>query len=204
MTLSPKDKQDITEAIRFVESKSQAELVAVISQRVDGELYTFALLLVNAVFVAFFNVLFFKFFGILGICNFIFLFFLYHFLWGDRTNRFIISHLPKFYRDKQTKKYAQNAFDRLVAHKTKSKVGLMFFVSVTERHVQIIADDGIAKKINDKYWEKIVLNFTKNVQKGQFRKGYVDAIGDCANVLIKFFPIKEDDKNELPDEVVQL
>ncbi len=199
MNLSQKDKQNITEAICHVEQKSEAELVAVIRQNISFKSYryfTIFLVLTGLIF-AFFACNLFGYI-ITTILIFLMILFLRNF------QNIVISYLPISYVKNNAKIYAQNIFNELVKDKTKEKIGIMFYVSVSEKYVQIIVDEGIKEKISDVYWQKIVNEFVKDVKKGKFGDGYVRAIESCANILSHNFPAKNLEKNELTNEVIEL
>ncbi len=202
MTLGLKDKKDIENTIYNLELKSEVELVALLVEKSHN--YTFELrqiFLILSLLCMFVGLKFFDLWEFL-VFEIIFLFCYLLFEWRFKDK--IPSFVPKFYKHKKANAYAINAFEKFVANKTRSKVGVMFFVSSAEKYVKILVDSGIKEKIRDKYWEDIVHNFIKNVQNGEFSKGYLDAIESCSEILIEKFPIKADDKNELSNEVIEL
>lgn len=204
MNLSKKDKQNITNTIKNLEQKSEAELVAVIARK-SGEYGYFWFL--SCLFIVFAVSIFLVSFYSLGALellsmqfSFVATIFVLTFLFEDS----IIKCLPSFYKHQKASLHANKLFGQLGIKHTKSHIGIMFFVSVREKYVEIVVDDGIREKIDKKYWEKVVENFVKSVKNGEFAKGYIDAINECSDILVEKFPIKDDDTNELPDEVVEI
>ncbi len=204
MILSEQNRRQITQNIKQVESESGAELVAVIAYKSGDYTLTwlvlnlFLVFLVSAIFalttsisaILLLNLQM----SLLAVFYFVFSYF------GD----YFITFLPSVYKKNKASDFAQEQFAQLGIGKTKTRQGVMFFVSVKERFVKIIADEAISKKIDDSFWEDIVKNFILHVKKDEFALGYVEAINACGDVLIEKFPIRDDDENELSDEVIEL
>jgi len=75
---------------------------------------------------------------------------------------------------------------------------------MAERYVEIIADKGINDVVEAGTWDKIVNQFVANVKQGQVAGGFIFASQQCGEVLIAHFPVAANDKNELPDHLIQL
>lgn len=112
--------------------------------------------------------------------------------------------LTKNMQKRIVKKRAMRLFYQHGLDKTKDKLGLMFFVSLLEKRVEIIADEGICKHVKNDFWQEIIDNFIVYVKNGELAKGYMDAIGKSADILIELFPIKNDDQNELSNEMIEV
>ena len=50
----------------------------------------------------------------------------------------------------------------------------------------------------------VVNQFVGDVKRGQVAGGFITAIQQCGEVLIAHFPVAANDKNELPDHLIQL
>lgn len=112
--------------------------------------------------------------------------------------------LPKKYKYKKASKKAKEEFINQGLYDTQTKLAIMFFVSIEEKYVEIITDKNVKEKIADSYWQEIINQFIKDVKNKEFAKGYETAIKNCSEILIENFPIKENDINELSNEVVEL
>lgn len=205
MILDQSQKDTISNLIEQIETKSSAELVAVIAQKSGEYASLWALISAFIMFIgSFVGLLFvdvgdmhiFLWFQLLVFCGFYLLFYMYE--------DFFIKYLPKDYRYSKASLFAYKSFNNLGLNKTKTKAGIMFFVSIDEKYVTIITDSAIKAKLHDEYWEAIVRDFIRKVKNGEFTKGYIEAIEGCSKVLIEKFPIQEDDENELPNEVIEL
>jgi len=81
---------------------------------------------------------------------------------------------------------------------------VLFFVSMAERHVEILADHGIDQTVEPDAWQKIVDGFTQAVKRGQFEQGFVGAIEALGALLARHYPPQGDNPNRIPDRLVEL
>lgn len=87
---------------------------------------------------------------------------------------------------------------------TSERNAVLFFVSATERHVEIIADRGIDGKVTPAQWQEIVDAFAARVRAGQAEEGYLGAIAALGRVLATHFPSTGDRPNELANRLIEL
>ena len=88
--------------------------------------------------------------------------------------------------------------------KTEGRTGVLIFVSVAERHAEILADAGIARKVPDQVWDDAVRVLIAGIAVGRAAEGFVTAIGQCAAVLSEHFPPGAINRNELPNAIIEL
>lgn len=96
---------------------------------------------------------------------------------------------------------ARVEFTRLVHDRTRGKNGVLLYVSLSERYVEIIADDGIAAEIAQERWQTIVDDFRTRARRARLGENLVQLIGECAAVLAARFPAQPGQVNELPNTV---
>lgn len=101
--------------------------------------------------------------------------------------------------------------NRALRHFTESGVyttaegtGILIFISLMERRVEILADRGISEKIPEEEWTVIVSELTKSLSDNELTAGLISAVESCGLKLKNHFPISEDDINELSDDLVIL
>ena len=51
-------------------------------------------------------------------------------------------------------------------HTTKGRTGVLIYVSFAERYAEVIADDGIYKKVPPETWERVVRELTHHLGRG--------------------------------------
>jgi len=203
MNLNDNEKNLISNEIEKLEKKSSSELVAVVTKQCSSYKFeTVVLSLFITTIISLITLIFdisaIKLFQIQIISIFM-LYFIF-----EKFNKILLTFLPKSYKHTKASNYAHKQFSNLGFQTTKTKQAIMFFVSLDEKYVEIITDSAIKEKINDSYWQEIVNEFITDVKNNNLSNGYLKAIKSCNEILIKNFPIQEDDENELPNEVVEL
>jgi len=88
---------------------------------------------------------------------------------------------------------------RRVTHTTK-RTGVLIFVSLAERYARIIADEGIAEKVQSSEWQAAIDALTGHMRAGRIAAGFIAAIERCAVVLAAHAP-PDGAANELPDRL---
>jgi len=117
--------------------------------------------------------------------------------------RFCIK-LQRGFREKKysARDIALREFYRLGMDNTRDKTGVLILILFKERKFEIIADEGINEKISEDTWsglsKKLVIAFSSE----QYKKGLIDCIIEIGDILVKEFPVKKDDVNELSDEII--
>lgn len=91
---------------------------------------------------------------------------------------------------------------RRVAH-TKHRTGVLIYVSLAERYARIIADEGIAQKVQNAEWQAAIDALTAHMRDGRLAQGFIAAIERCANVLAVQAP-PDGSPNTLPDRLYVL
>jgi len=77
--------------------------------------------------------------------------------------------------------------------------GVLIYLDLLDRQVEIVADRGIHAKVVDGYWEGVCRRMESAFQAGDFEGGALAAIADITTVLRQHFPALKANPNELPD-----
>lgn len=85
---------------------------------------------------------------------------------------------------------------------TKDRTGIIIFISLLERRVDVLADAGINERVEKEYWHNLVNNLLKKIKKKQVIEGMIEAIEHCGDSLKGSFPIQADDINEISNELI--
>lgn len=96
---------------------------------------------------------------------------------------------------------ARLEFARLGMIKTTERTGVLLFILVEERKFYILADEHINERVAPKTWDSIAAAMAQRFAKGEYRDGLLDAVTSVGEHLALHFPIRNDDKNELPNAV---
>ncbi len=101
----------------------------------------------------------------------------------------------------------RRAVEQFVAqnlHTTTGHTGVLIFVSVAERHVEILADAAIDTMVPQGTWKSIIDNLTAAFADGKPTDGLVAAIAAVGAHLARHFPPDTRNANELPDHLIVL
>jgi len=112
--------------------------------------------------------------------------------------------VPATLKRDTARQLAQKQFVQQGLHRTRGRTGVLLFVSVAERYVEIVADEGINNVVPPDTWNQIVRQFVQQVRDGKTADGFVGAIARCGDVLAEHFPVAAEDVNELPDRMIEI
>jgi len=204
MFLTDQEKQTISDAIKEAESKTSGEIVTVITRAADDYFYiptlwagllallTPGVMLMLPVAV---DIL-----VIYTVQVIVFLMATILFRWTPLKMLLI----PKAVKFRRANRLAYQQFVQQGLHRTKDRNGLLLFVAVAERYVEIVADQGINDRVPQDTWQNIVAEFVTHVKQRQIAKGFVTAIAQSGDLLQEQFPVEPMDKNELPNHLIEL
>jgi putative membrane protein len=89
-------------------------------------------------------------------------------------------------------------------HLTEARTGVLIYVALAERRVEIVADDGIAKKVEQAEWDAIAATIVQAAREDRLADGLIGAVQRSGALLARHFPPSSDDRDELPNRVVEL
>ncbi|ADU61078.1 MAG: hypothetical protein KUA35_11150 [Pseudodesulfovibrio sp.] len=87
-------------------------------------------------------------------------------------------------------------------HRTRDLTGIIIYVSVYERCVQVLADKGINDKVDPRVWEEVVAMVTEGIRQGHPGEALCQGVARCGELIAEHFPIKADDTDELPNLII--
>ncbi len=122
-------------------------------------------------------------------------------IWPKRIRSVLV---PRTVRAAHAKRRATEQFLAQNLHTTAGRTGVLIFVSVAERHAEILADKGIDERVPAGTWQEIVDRLTKEISEGRAAEGFVHAIDTAGKHLATHFPPGKIDPNELPDHLIIL
>lgn len=115
-----------------------------------------------------------------------------------------IALVPRAVKRARAHRHAMEQFLARNLHTTKGRTGVLIFVSAAEHFAEVIADEGIYKKVSPEIWDEAVAELTADISRGKVADGFITAIEMCGGVLAKHFPPGAGDKNELPNHLIVL
>ncbi len=207
--LSSAERQKVTEAITRAEKSTRGEIVAVAARQSDDYRHVplhvaTALALAVPLVVQIYNHYFpWTAIGIsplfvIQLCVFI----LAALLLSLPALRYHIT--PRSLMRKYAAHNAAQQFLALNTSSTQGRTGVLIFVSILERYVEIIGDTGITSKVDKHTWQKIVDDMVPLLAKHQISDAMVLGVERCGAELSQHFPPGKSNPNELPDRFIVL
>ncbi len=105
-------------------------------------------------------------------------------------------------REEAVMRRAFRAFYEKGLYRTKKNTGVLFFLSLLERKVWVLADKGIHEKIRQETLNGFAATVSRGISDGKACEALCEAIARAGELLAKHFPKSPDDTNELSDEVM--
>ena len=96
---------------------------------------------------------------------------------------------------------ATRVFKELGMDNTADRNGVLILLEVDRREFAIIGDEGIDKVVSQDFWDVERDLMQHHFNRGEFVTGISLAIEQIGRKLKQFFPYREGDVNELPDEI---
>jgi uncharacterized membrane protein len=90
-------------------------------------------------------------------------------------------------------------FDVLGVANTSEMTGVLIFIIFEERYYDIIADEGIYKKIPDEFWNVLEEKLKIEFKSGNYSAGILELINGMGTILRKEFPVRAGAVND--DEI---
>ena len=104
--------------------------------------------------------------------------------------------------DQSPRERASELFAQLRVWDTEENSGILIYLQLVDRDVEILADRGIAAKVPQATWEALCRALEAAMRTGECREGMLAAIEGIGRLLTEHFPASGENPNELPDRPV--
>jgi uncharacterized membrane protein len=99
---------------------------------------------------------------------------------------------------------ALELFSALEIWDTEENTGVLVYVQLVDRSIEIVADRGIAKRIPQIEWDAICARMQQAFVLGHFEEGALVALREIGALLAAHFPCGAQNADELPDRPIVL
>jgi uncharacterized membrane protein len=106
------------------------------------------------------------------------------------------------FRDQSARERALDVFSQLRIWDTEHNNGVLIYLLLADRNVEIVADRGIDAKVGATGWEEICVAMESEFRAGHFEAGVLKGIAAVTPLLARYFPRGGANANELPDTPV--
>jgi putative membrane protein len=112
-----------------------------------------------------------------------------------------VALVPRAARRTVAHRVAMEQFSIRGIARKKDRSGILIFVSLAERYARIIADEGIAACVPQSEWQGAIDTLVAHIKSGRIADGFIKAIKVCGDTLTTHFPRTESSRDELPDRI---
>jgi hypothetical protein len=108
-------------------------------------------------------------------------------------------------RGRSARERAQEVFAHLRVWDTRHNSGVLIYVLLADHAIEILADRGIAAKVDEAEWKSLCTQMQQRFAAGEFERGAIEGVAAVSAILAKHFPAAGEARaNELPDRPVVL
>lgn len=122
------------------------------------------------------------------------------FLW--RPLRLAVT--PPRTKERRVRRRALELFRTAAEKRTRAATGVLLYLSLDEHRAELIADESIHSKVAPETWGEAMADLVEEVKAGRPGVGMAKAVERIGAVLAEHFPRSHDDRNELPDRLIEL
>ena len=99
-----------------------------------------------------------------------------------------------------TRERARQVFGHLNVWDTAENSGVLIYVQLVDRRIEIVADRGIAARVKQSEWDAVCRAMERSFKQKHYEQGALDAIQSVTAILAQHFPPGAANPNELPDQ----
>ncbi len=104
----------------------------------------------------------------------------------------------------QPRQRAEQVFSALRIWDTEANSGVLLYLQLAERKIEIVADRGIAARVPASEWQSLCLTFAHDMQTTAPDRAVLSCLARINNLLTRHFPAEPGNTQELPNEPVIL
>ncbi|MFM0033971.1 TPM domain-containing protein [Paraburkholderia strydomiana] len=109
-------------------------------------------------------------------------------------------HISAFLRDTSARDRAIEVFSDLRVWDTEHNNGVLIYLLLADRDVEIVADRGVHARVHAAEWEAICQSMEANFRLGKYEAGVLKGIEQVSELLKRHFPAQLERHSELPSK----
>ena len=113
-------------------------------------------------------------------------------------------HSGPLFKGQSARERAIDVFSQLRVWDTEHNNGVLIYLLLADRAVEIVADRGVHAKVGSQELEKICRTMETAFKQANYEGGILNGIQAVTQHLVRHFPTHGKGRNELPDKLVVL
>jgi uncharacterized membrane protein len=113
-------------------------------------------------------------------------------------------HSAPLFKAQSARERAIDVFSQLRIWDTEHNNGVLIYLLLADRAVEIVADRGVHAKVGSREWENICRTMETAFKEANYEGGVVNGIQAVTQHLTRHFPASAAGQHELPDKPVML
>ena len=117
---------------------------------------------------------------------------------------YVEASLPRSYlwQGQSARQRAVTLFGELRVWDTERNNGVLIYLLLAERKIEVIADRGLNAHMSPAQWKSMIDRMGAAFKAARYEEGLSEAVADVSRLLVTYFPLAagEARRNELPDE----
>lgn len=110
----------------------------------------------------------------------------------------------QLWRGLSSRDRAREVFASQGVWNTEENNGVLVYVLLADRKVEVVADRGVDRKVAPEEWKAICDAMDEHFHAGRYREGALAGVGAVSAVLERHFPARAEERNELGDRPVMM
>ncbi|TAN49475.1 MAG: hypothetical protein EPN21_11685 [Methylococcaceae bacterium] len=112
--------------------------------------------------------------------------------------------LAEVWRNRPVRQRAVAHFAHQHIWDTEDNSGILLYIQLVDRRVEIVADRGISAKVAQAQWDAICRAMENAFRRQAYRQGVLEAIELATALLARHFPATADNPDELPNRPLRV
>jgi uncharacterized membrane protein YgcG len=111
---------------------------------------------------------------------------------------------PTLFLNQSARERAIDLFSQLRMWDTEHRNGVLIYLLMADKSVEIVADRGVNRKVESSEWRRICHAMELAFHEKNYPQGTIDGIREVNHILTSHFPANDTARNELSNKVILL
>lgn len=116
----------------------------------------------------------------------------------------LLALTPRTVKARRTRARAIMLFKASTERRTRTRTGVLIYLSMAERQAELVADEAIAAKVPPELWGEAMAAMIGHLREGRPGEGMAAAVAKVGEVLAIHFPFSGTDPDEMPNRMISL